>query len=178
MSPQLFLRDANAEPAALEHPEPGPVEQAGPEARHALETRAHGATLRAREHDGKPRGALCAHDVVEPREIEDEAPGPGDVRLLGAAAHGAGSPGLADPVERGWGGPARPVSRATRTGATTGSDPLTRVQDPPARAKRDHSHGPLCWPAQHSPPAPGTQGQLRCARSATDQTGARGIPDP
>jgi len=59
----------DAEPAALEHPEPGTVEQAGHEARHAVEPLEHGANLLTRENDGEPLGALRAHDAVEPREI-------------------------------------------------------------------------------------------------------------
>jgi hypothetical protein len=106
--------------------------------RHTVEPLEHPAHLRAREHDGEPRGALRAHDDVQPRQIDlqhllveeqegaqglvlgrgsdlpidrdrgeelrdvrgthlggvalvvedDEAPDPGDVRLLGAAAEG------------------------------------------------------------------------------------------
>src|SRR5207247_6677047 len=60
----------DAEPAALEHAEPGAIEQAGHEARHAVEPLEHGAYLVAREDDGQPLGALGAYDAVEPREVE------------------------------------------------------------------------------------------------------------
>ena len=60
----------DSEPAALEHPEPGAVEQAGHEARHPVEPLEHGAYLVAREDDRQPLGALRAHDAVEPWEVD------------------------------------------------------------------------------------------------------------
>lgn len=56
----------DTEPATLEHPQPRPVQQASHEVRHALESLEHGADLIAREDDGQPRGALGAHDAIEP----------------------------------------------------------------------------------------------------------------
>jgi hypothetical protein len=58
-----------AEPAALEHPEPGAVEQAGHEAGHPLEPLEHGADLVARQNNRQPLRALGAHDPVEPGKV-------------------------------------------------------------------------------------------------------------
>ena len=60
----------DAEPAALEHPEPGPVQQAGHEAGHPLEPLEHGAHLVAGEDDRQALGALRAHDAIEPGKID------------------------------------------------------------------------------------------------------------
>ena len=60
----------DAEPAALEHPEPGAVEQAGHEVRHTVEPLEHPAHLCPREYHGEPHGALRAHDAVQPRQID------------------------------------------------------------------------------------------------------------
>ena len=59
----------HAEPAALEHPQARSVEQARHEAGRAIESLEHGADLVAGENDRQPRGALGAHDAVEPRQV-------------------------------------------------------------------------------------------------------------
>ena len=60
----------DAEPAPLEHAEAGAVEQAGHEARYAVELLEHGADLVAAEDDGQPLGALGTHDAVEPGKVD------------------------------------------------------------------------------------------------------------
>jgi hypothetical protein len=60
----------DSEPAAVEHPEPGAVGQAGQKVGHAVEPLEHGAYLVAREDDGQPLGALRAHDAVQPWEVD------------------------------------------------------------------------------------------------------------
>src|SRR2546428_12373942 len=58
------------QPTALEHPEPGPVEQTTHQTWHAVELPEHGADLLAGQDDWQALGALRADDAVEPWEID------------------------------------------------------------------------------------------------------------
>src|SRR5262245_64212548 len=60
------------EPAAFEDPEPGSIEQAGHETRHALEPIEDGSDLFTAEDDWQTPGAFGAHDLIEPGQRDSE----------------------------------------------------------------------------------------------------------
>jgi len=60
----------HAETTALENAEAGAIEEAGHEPRWAGEPLEHGPHLVAGENDWQSLGSLCAHDVVEPRQVD------------------------------------------------------------------------------------------------------------
>ena len=66
--PEIHVLDAEA--AALEEPEPGPIEQKRHESRRAFEPAQHGPHLVPGQDDGQALRALGADDLVHPREID------------------------------------------------------------------------------------------------------------
>jgi hypothetical protein len=62
------------QPAALQQPKPGPVEQVRHQPRHALESLQDRPDLVAGEDDWQPFRSHGAHDAIQPREIDFQHP--------------------------------------------------------------------------------------------------------